>query len=98
MPTSLSAGVIDILAYTLGMCGFLLIISVIGQRIVDRLGIVADPNGWFRKIIGVLFILVALIIVTGIQNIIEAPLYNIFDETKVEQHLLSGNPIFNYAK
>ncbi len=93
LPVSLSAGVIDILAYTLGMCGFLLIISVIGQNIVNRLGIVADPNGWFRKVIGALFILVALIIVTGIQNIIEAPLYNIFDETKVEQHFLSGNAI-----
>lgn len=89
LPVSLGAGVADIFAYTLGLCGFLLIISIVGQRIVGQLGLVADPNGWFRRTIGALFILVAIVIVTGVQNVIEAPLYNIFDETKVEQHLLS---------
>jgi cytochrome c biogenesis protein CcdA/thiol-disulfide isomerase/thioredoxin len=93
LPTSLAAGITDILAYIIGMCGFLFMIAVAGQHLLTRLGLAADPKGLVRRIIGVLFIGIAVVIATGSQALIEAPLYSIFDETKIEQHLLSTMPL-----
>ncbi len=88
LPVSVAAGVADILAYILGLCLILLVISIAGQRLMGALDIAADPNGWFRKGLGILFIVLAALVVTGSFARIEAPLYNVFDETKVEQQLL----------
>ncbi|MBU6490845.1 cytochrome c biogenesis protein/redoxin [Patescibacteria group bacterium] len=93
LPTSLAAGVTDIFAYIIGMCGFLLVISIAGQNLLARLGLATDPKGWVRRVIGVLFIGVAAVVATGSQAAIEAPLYSIFDETKIEQNLLSNMPM-----
>jgi cytochrome c biogenesis protein CcdA/thiol-disulfide isomerase/thioredoxin len=89
LPASLSAGVADILAYIVGLCVALLIVALIGQKIMDKLGIASDPNGWFKRIVGILFILVGLLIISGLSAKIEAPLYSLFDETKIEESLLS---------
>ncbi len=89
LPISLSAGIADILAYTFGLCGFLLLVALIGQRIIDKMGFIANPTSPLRRGIGALFIGIALIIATGSQSKVEAPLYALFDETKVEQVLLS---------
>jgi cytochrome c biogenesis protein CcdA/thiol-disulfide isomerase/thioredoxin len=89
LPVSLSAGLADILAYILGLCASLLLVAFVGQRVMEKLNIASDPNGWFKKIIGVLFVLVGVLILSGLDKAIEAPLYQIFDETKIEQSLLS---------
>ena len=91
LPVSLAAGVADILAYILGLCLFLFVIAVTGQRLLGWLNVAADPNGWFRKTIGVLFMVLAVLIVTGTLAKVEAPLYDVFDATKLEEQLLPKN-------
>ncbi len=88
LPVSLALGLADIIAYIVGLCFSLLVISFVGQRVMDTLGVVADPKGWFKRILGILFILVGIAIITGLDKKIEAPLYKIFDETTIEQGLL----------
>ncbi|MBU6323356.1 redoxin family protein [Patescibacteria group bacterium] len=88
LPVSFAAGVADILAYILGLCIFLFVIAVAGQRLMDMLSIAADPNGWFRKGLGIIFMALAVLIVTGTLARVEAPLYDLFDATKLEEHLL----------
>ena len=90
LPASLSAGVADILAYIVGLCISLLAVSFVGQKILDKLNVASDPKGWFKRTMGVIFILVGILIMTGLSAAIEAPLYSIFDETTIEQHLLSA--------
>ncbi|MDE2079044.1 MAG: cytochrome c biogenesis protein DipZ [Patescibacteria group bacterium] len=90
LPVSLAAGIADIIAYILGLCIFLFIIAVAGQRLLEALNVAANPDGWLRRGLGVLFIVLAALIVTGTLAKVEAPLYNIFDETKIEEHLLPG--------
>jgi cytochrome c biogenesis protein CcdA/thiol-disulfide isomerase/thioredoxin len=89
LPVSLALGAADIFSYILGLCLFLLFISFIGQKILDRLNLAADSRGWFKRTIGILFLVIGVLVITNSLAAIEAPLYNIFDETKVEQHLLS---------
>lgn len=89
LPVSLALGVTDMLAYILGLCSFLLLIAFVGQKILDKVNIAADGHGWLKRTIGVLFIIIAILVVTDTLATVEAPLYNVFDETKIEQSLLS---------
>lgn len=99
LPASFAAGFADLLAYTFGLVLMLLLVSLAGQRIVDRLGIAADPRGWFRKVIGALFIIIGVLVFSGAEAPLEAWLIsNVYDITQVEQQLLqlrgnSGGPM-----
>lgn len=88
LPASFALGIADMFAYVFGLCAFLFAIAVVGQKMVGNLATAADPNAWWRKALGVLLIATGLLIVTGYATAVEAPLYSIFDETKVEQQLL----------
>ncbi len=92
LPASFFMGFLDLLAYAVGLSGFLFIIALAGQKLVDRLGVTIERNGWFRKGIGVLFIIVGLAVATGLSARAEAWLLERgFDATKYEQVLLGTN-------
>ncbi len=91
LPASFAFGFIDLLAYVIGLSGFLLVIALLGQRLVDRLGVTIEPHGWFRRGMGVLFILIGILIVTGVEKKIESwLLVKGFDATRLEQRLLGA--------
>lgn len=92
LPQSFGMGFADLIAYGVGLSGFLLIIAIAGQKLVDKLGVAIDPSGWFRRGIGVLFIVVGLGVATGVEANLEAWLLNRgFDVTVIEQHLLGAS-------
>ena len=93
LPQSFIFGLLDLIAYAVGLCGTLLLIAFLGQGIVLRLGGLSDTHGWFRRTIGLIFIILGIAIVFGIDKKVEAGLLNrgIFDITKVEQALLKLN-------
>ncbi len=74
LPQSFTLGLIDLLAYVLGLSLVLILIAVLGQRFVGKLGGASDPRGWFKRGLGVLFLLVGVLIITGIDKKIEAKL------------------------
>ena len=91
LPQSFAAGFADLLAYAVGLSGFLLIISIVGQKLVDRLGVTINPEGWFRRGIGILFILVGLFVATGVDATAEAWLLNHgADLGGIEEYLLGA--------
>ena len=70
-----------VIAYAIGLAGMLLLVALLGRGLVRRLGWLADPAGWFRRTIGVLFILVGLAVITGFDKqlqtwILDAGLYD----------------------
>ncbi len=91
LPASFAMGFADLLAYALGLSGFLLVIALVGQRLVDKLGVAIEPGGWFRRGIGVLFLIVGLAVATGAEVSAEKWLLNHgFDLTFIEQRLLGA--------
>jgi len=97
LPQSLAQGLIDLAAYIVGLALALLFIAWLGQKLVGKLGWAADPYGWFRKILGILFILIAAAILLGWDKKAEADILGsgFFDVTKVEQAItetLQGRP------
>ena len=59
LPQSLAKGLIDLAAYIIGLALSLFLISWLGQKLVGKLEWAANPYGWFRKILGILFVLLA---------------------------------------
>jgi cytochrome c biogenesis protein CcdA len=72
LPQSFALGLIDLLAYVFGLSLVLVLIATLGVRFVGRLNGVSDPRGWFKRGLGVLFLLVGILIIAGIDKKIEA--------------------------
>jgi len=90
LPSSFLLGTVYLLAYVLGLSLILLFIALIGERLVARLGVLSDSRGWFKRGIGVFFILLGLAIAVGYEKKLEVSILDsgYFDITKVEQFLL----------
>jgi cytochrome c-type biogenesis protein len=72
LPSSLLFGFTALIAYIAGLATVLLAIAVFGQRFIKNVKWIADPNGWFKKVLGIVFILVGLAIMTGYDKQIES--------------------------
>jgi len=71
LPTSLGIGLSAIVAYVLGLSLMLLLIALLGQRLIAMLGWAVNPSGWFRKALGVIFIIVGLFVVAGLDRVLQ---------------------------
>ncbi|MDE2041230.1 MAG: redoxin domain-containing protein, partial [Patescibacteria group bacterium] len=89
LPQSFGMGVIDLLAYIAGLAIILIAVASVGQRIIDRLGWATNPNGWFRRILGALFIILGVAIIAGLDKKIETAILGsgFFDVTSIEQSI-----------
>lgn len=67
-PASFSQGLAYLVAYAAGLAMILLLISLFGRAVVDRLGWLSNPDGNFRKVIGSIFILVGLGVIFGLDK------------------------------
>ncbi len=65
LPQSFLVGAVYLVVYAAGLSVALLAISLLGQRLVRRVRFLADPNGWFKKAIGALFVVVGFVVATG---------------------------------
>ncbi len=90
LPVSFALGTIYLLAYVAGLSLVLLLIAILGQRFADRLSKFAASRGKTKRIIGVVFVLLGILIATGYIKQIETSILDsgYFDITKVEQKLL----------
>ena len=72
LPASPVVGLIYLLIYVVGLMLVLLAIGLGGQWLAGRLGFLSNPQGRFKRLIGVLLVLTGLAIVTGFYKDIEA--------------------------
>jgi cytochrome c-type biogenesis protein len=81
LPVSFAEGVVYVAAYAIGLAAMLLLIALLGRGLVRRLGWLANPGGWFRRVIGAIFVLVGIAVITGFDKqlqtwILDAGLYD----------------------
>lgn len=90
LPASFLLGIFYLLIYVFGLGLSLLVVAFAGQKIIQKLGFVADTHGYFKKVIGILFILVAILILSGYDKKFQTYLLDrgYFDATTIEQNLL----------
>ena len=65
LPVSFAEGLLYVTLYAIGLAIPRLLFARVGRRAARRLGWVADPRGWFRRTMGVLFIIVGIVVIVG---------------------------------
>jgi len=90
IPASIFKGALYLSAYVLGLALTLLLVALVGQAFVDKLKWMADPNGLFKKVVGILFIVVGVSIMFGLDKKFETYLLDqgVYDPiSNIEQSL-----------
>jgi cytochrome c biogenesis protein CcdA/thiol-disulfide isomerase/thioredoxin len=93
LPQSFILGLIDLFAYAIGLGGVLLLVAYLGQKLVSRIGGLSDSRGWFKRGLGILFIIIGILVIFGVDKKLETKLLSsgLGDITRVEQKLLQLN-------
>ena len=65
LPARFGYGLVLLAAYVLGLCATLLAIALAGRRLVRRLGWAADAGSPLRRILGLVFIVVGVVVLAG---------------------------------
>jgi cytochrome c biogenesis protein CcdA len=72
LPASFVQGLAYLVAYAVGLGATLLLLSFAGEALIRRLGWLADPHGKFRRVIGILLILVGLTVMFGVDRQVQS--------------------------
>lgn len=68
IPASLSNGLVLLLAYVVGLCGTLLLVSLLGQRVLGKARWLSNPESGFKRFLGLIFVLVGVAIIFGLDK------------------------------
>lgn len=71
LPVSFVEGLLYVTIYAVGLAVPLLLIALAGRSAARRLGWLADPRGWFRRTMGVLFIIVGIVVIVGADKALQ---------------------------
>ena len=90
LPSSFLQGVINIAIFVVGMMIPFLLIGLGGQKVVKKFRFMANPEGWFKKTLGVILILVGVMVITGFQKKVEQAIIEsgYFGPVQFEQTLI----------
>ncbi|MDQ3123639.1 MAG: sulfite exporter TauE/SafE family protein [bacterium] len=72
LPESFLRGLLYLIAYALGLASVLLLIAFAGQGVVSKLSWASNPHGWFRRSVGVMFVVVGLAVLFGFDKDFQA--------------------------
>lgn len=90
LPASFGIGLINLLAYALGLSAIMLLIAFLGKRVMKVMNVAANPKGWFKKGLGVLFLVVGISIMFGLDKQLETYILDqgYFGVTELEERLI----------
>ncbi|MYE38393.1 MAG: cytochrome C biogenesis protein [Candidatus Spechtbacteria bacterium SB0662_bin_43] len=94
LPKNFIEGFIYLIAYAVGFCVVLLFIALVGDTLLSKLNVLARNEGRFKKIIGVLIILSAILLYTSLDKELSALLLdlNLFvDTTSIEVNIINSS-------
>lgn len=72
LPVSFANGVLYLAAYVVGLALILLLISLAGRAVVEKLRWLSNPGGIFKKALGGMFIVVGCAIIFGVDRHVQA--------------------------
>lgn len=72
LPASFNQGLLYLIAYAIGMSVTLLLIALLGQAFITRLRWLSNPAGGLKKFIGILFLLVGVAVIFGLDKDFQA--------------------------
>lgn len=90
LPSSFLEGLVYIIIYSCGLALVMLSVGLLGRNLIARLKMFSDPNGWFKKILGIVFLVVGISVISGFDKVVETSILNsgYFDVTVTETFLI----------
>lgn len=91
LPASITQGLIGLLSYFIGLWIILLLIVHFGRSIIGRFAFFSNPNGIFRKVLGIIILIVWILVLTGYIKKIETYIIekNVFINTNMIDNKLN---------
>jgi len=86
-----NTGLLNILAYILGLTLIMLAVGLSGRKFVTKMRWAVNPSGIFKRVISILFILVGIGILTGFDKTLQSNLVPFSPVSKIEEQLLGQN-------
>jgi len=68
LPASFAEGVANLIAYAIGLSAMLLLVTLLGKSLIDKLGWTLNTRGWFYKVVGIIFLIVGVSLIFGIDK------------------------------
>lgn len=98
LPISFFTGLLNLFAYAVWLWVVLLAIALLWQKFVSQLKWASDPNGVFKKVLWVIFLLVWISIIFGWDKALESFILDAwyFDITNFEQSILDNVNLKDY--
>jgi cytochrome c biogenesis protein CcdA/thiol-disulfide isomerase/thioredoxin len=87
-PVSFAAGIGYTLIYALGLAIMLTLIAIGGRSIIVRFRGIASENWWFKRSLGIVFVLIGLAIISGLDKKVETWVLDRFDVPALEEGVL----------
>ncbi len=93
LPVNLALGLVYMTLYALGLSLALLAIALAGRKLTKRLNWTAAPNGWFRRTLAIILILVGLAVITGFDKKVQTwiLIHSPINSTRLEEKLVPSN-------
>jgi cytochrome c biogenesis protein CcdA/thiol-disulfide isomerase/thioredoxin len=92
LPRDFLSGLIYLITYAAALVVALLLVALLGRKFISRFGWAVNTHSLFRRAVGVLFVVVGIVIISGNQVRVETWIANHlpFDEGHLEQTLLAS--------
>lgn len=92
IPLEPIAGLINLVAYILGLAIVLGAVAIFGQALVNKTKWASNPEGAFKKVLGAILVIVGLAVLTGADKKFETYLLDegILDATELEYELIDN--------
>lgn len=87
-PVSFIQGIGYTAVYAVGLSLMLLLIARGGQKLIKKIRPLADESGIFRRSLGAILVVVAIVIMTGFDKTLETKLIASFNINNIEQGIL----------
>lgn len=90
LPSNTVTGFFYLIVYCLGVAVSLLAVALLGRKILEKIKWASDPNGGFQRSIAILFILVGIFVITGLDKKIQTYLVekDLLNLIQLEQNLV----------
>jgi methionine-R-sulfoxide reductase/methionine-S-sulfoxide reductase len=89
-PASFISGVFYTFIYALGLSLILVLIALWWRKIVNKFRFIADEKWSFKRILGIIFLLVWLAIVSGLDKKLEATILEKYDIPGIETNIINS--------
>ncbi len=89
-PVSVTLGIGYTLVYAFGLSCMLTLIALGGRFIIAKIRIISDEKWWFKRILGIVLILIGLMIISWLDKKFETYVLDRFDVSGIETKLLDN--------